>query len=179
MLTEWFFLAFALWARLWGHEDCLQANVRILVQYDVLFSRIPLVGDVQAAWSPLLRCAGARGNYLLRVVRLEKECHFTEGHNRGLRARHHNKAVVHGRHVHEKCNAHRPASTLGKLGKLPRSDHGARHPDVAALIVQMMRGSRCSSYAGGCGDSGEGFVSGGLFWENTRQRSAFSRPRAR
>ena len=68
-----------------GHEDYVQAHLtRTLAQHDVLLSRIPLVEDVQSAWSLLLHCAGARANYLLRVVRPDLVHRFAAGHNQGL-----------------------------------------------------------------------------------------------
>ena len=57
---------------------------RTLAQHDVLLSRIPLVEDVQSAWSLLLHCVGARANYLLRVVRPDLVRRFAGGHNQGL-----------------------------------------------------------------------------------------------
>ena len=47
-----------------------------LADHDALLSRIPLVADG-------LFCAGARANYMLRVVRPELVHDFAEGHNAG------------------------------------------------------------------------------------------------
>ena len=55
-----------------------------LANHDTLFSRIPLLADVQSAWALLLHCAGARANYMLRMVRPELVHDFVEGHNAGL-----------------------------------------------------------------------------------------------
>ena len=68
-----------------GHVDYVQTQLtQKLAEHDVLLQRIPLVTDVQSAWSLLLHCAGGRANYLLRVVRPELVGRFALGHNEGL-----------------------------------------------------------------------------------------------
>ena len=68
-----------------GHLDYVQTQLtQKLAEHDVLLQRIPLVTDVQSAWSLLLHCAGGRANYLLRVVRPELVGRFALGPNEGL-----------------------------------------------------------------------------------------------
>ena len=50
-----------------GHVDFVEAQLtKKLVEHNVFLQRIPLLADVQSAWSLLLHCAGGRANYLLR-----------------------------------------------------------------------------------------------------------------
>ena len=68
-----------------GHVDCVQTQLtQKLAEHDVLLQRIPLVTDVQSAWSLLLHCAGGRANCSLRVVRPELVGRFGLGHNEGF-----------------------------------------------------------------------------------------------
>ena len=53
-----------------GHRDFISAQLQQKMQnHRILLERIPAVTDVQSAWSLLPRCASARANYILRVVR--------------------------------------------------------------------------------------------------------------
>ena len=68
-----------------GHVDYVEAQLtKKLAEHSVFLQRIPLLADVQSAWSLLLHCAGGRANYLLRVVRPELVETFAAGHNAGL-----------------------------------------------------------------------------------------------
>ena len=80
-----------------------------LVEHDMLLQHIPLVTDVQSAWSLLLHCAGGRANYLLRVVRPELVGRFALGHN----------FEGDGRSRASQCNSDQRISILG-VGGQPR-----------------------------------------------------------
>ena len=68
-----------------GHVDYVQTQLtQKLAEHNVFLQRIPLVADVQSAWSLLLHCAGERANDLLRVVRPELVGKFALGHSEGL-----------------------------------------------------------------------------------------------
>ena len=68
-----------------GDVDFVEAQLtKKLAEHTVFLERIPLLADVQSAWSLLLHCAGGRANYLLRVVRPELVETFAAGHNAGL-----------------------------------------------------------------------------------------------
>ena len=111
---------------------------------------------MQSAWSLLVHCAGARANYLLRVIRPELVRTFAEGHNRGLW-----NCLNHILSIDSQVD-----ETVQDIGSLPLSMGGlglrsatrtsqpafwaswadcpamirARHPDVAALILLRMQG---------------------------------------
>ena len=68
-----------------GHPDFVRAQlVETTRRHQTLLDRIPAVRDVQSAWALLLHCAGARANYLLRIVRPDLVRSFAERHDRGL-----------------------------------------------------------------------------------------------
>ena len=138
-----------------GHDDNVHLT-RTLAQHDVLLSRIPLVEDVQSAWSLLLHCAGARANFLLRVVRPDLVHRFATGHNQGLWNCLSRILSIDFRHI--AIDAHVPAGILGKLGRLPRHDQGKTSrcgsPDFAAWFGRF-------SHVAGCRVSGEKFAWGG------------------
>ena len=54
------------------------------LKHQLLLQRIPLVQDLQSAWLILLRCAAARANFLLRVVRPDAVAQFAQDHDREL-----------------------------------------------------------------------------------------------
>ena len=140
-----------------GHADYVQEQLNLtLGKHNVLLSRIPLIEDVQSAWSLSVHCAGARANYLLRVVRPKLVRTFAEGHNRILW-----NCLNHILSIDSQVD-----ETVQDLGSLPLSMGGlglrsatrtsqpafwaswadclamirARHPDVAALILLRMQG---------------------------------------
>ena len=65
-----------------GHVDFVDAQLtNKLAEHNVFLQRIPLLADVQSAWSILLHCAGGRENYMFRVVRPELVETFAAGHS--------------------------------------------------------------------------------------------------
>ena len=73
------------WALLWGHTEFIKAQLEMLTaEHQTLFHRIPLIEDVQSAWSILVHRAAARANYVASVVELLTARQFCERHDIGL-----------------------------------------------------------------------------------------------
>ena len=140
-----------------GHADYVQEQLNLtLGKHHVLLSRIPLIEDVQSAWSLLVHCAGTRANYLLRVIRPELVHTFAEGHNRGLwNCLHHILSIdsqvdetvrdigslplfMGGLGLRSATRTSQPAFWASWADCLTMI--GTRHPDVAALILLRMQG---------------------------------------
>ena len=52
-----------------GHTEFITAQLEMFTaEHETLLDRIPLIEDVQSAWSILVHCAAARANYVARVV---------------------------------------------------------------------------------------------------------------
>ena len=68
-----------------GRAEFVHAQLnQNLADHETLLSRIPLLADVQSAWALLLHCAGARAQYMLRMVKPELVHDFAVCHNAGL-----------------------------------------------------------------------------------------------
>ena len=68
-----------------GHEDFVAAHLhRVLRKHQTLLERIPVLQDIQSAWTLLLHSASSRANYQLRVVRPELTEQFAAGHDDGV-----------------------------------------------------------------------------------------------
>ena len=68
-----------------GHEDFVAAHLhRVLRKHQTLLERIPVLQDIQSAWTLLLHSASSRANYQLRVVRPELTELFAAGHDDGI-----------------------------------------------------------------------------------------------
>ena len=68
-----------------GHSEYIRAQLEMLsVEHQTLLDRIPLIEDVQSAWSILVHCAAARANYVARVVEPMTARQFCERHDVGL-----------------------------------------------------------------------------------------------
>ena len=68
-----------------GHPASVQRFLNsISEEHQTSLKRIPLVGDVQAAWLLLVHCAGARANKSLRCVDLEAVEPFARGHDQDM-----------------------------------------------------------------------------------------------
>ena len=55
-----------------------------VTEHQTLLDRIPLLPDLQSAWSLLLHCASAKANYLLRVVEPDAVAEFARAHDQGI-----------------------------------------------------------------------------------------------
>ena len=140
-----------------GRAEFVHAQLnQKLADHDTLLSRIPLVADVQSAWALLLHCAGARANFMLRVVRPELVHDFAEGHIAGLwrcLARIIPTSV--GADGTAKATASLPLAMGGMgLRDASRTSQPAfwaswadclsmvndRHPDVATMMVRQLSG---------------------------------------
>ena len=52
-----------------GRTEFIKAQLEMLAaEHQTLFDRIPLIENVQSAWSILVHCAAARANFVARVV---------------------------------------------------------------------------------------------------------------
>ena len=68
-----------------GTRDFVAAHLhRVLGKHLTLLERIPLLQDIQMAWTLLLHSASSRANYRLRVVRPELTEQFAAGHDDGV-----------------------------------------------------------------------------------------------
>ena len=68
-----------------GHEDFVAAHLqRVLRKHQTLLERVPVLQDIQSAWTLLLHSASSRANYQLRVVRPELTELFAAGHDDGI-----------------------------------------------------------------------------------------------
>ena len=130
-----------------GHPAHVQRFLNsISEEHQTLLRRIPLVGDVQAAWLLVVHCAGARTNYTLRCVDPEAVEPFARRHDQDmlqclssiLRA----NLPVWDMETKDTATLpmslgglgrtpHQQVSPLGKLGRLIHE----RHPAVAAALV--------------------------------------------
>ena len=68
-------------SRFWAHRWLLE---KVQAKQQVLLDAIPKVPKVQSAWLLLLHCASARANYQFRVVRPGLVESFAESHDQGL-----------------------------------------------------------------------------------------------
>ena len=63
-----------------GHEDFVAGHLhRVLRTHQTLLERIPVLQDVQSAWTLLPHSASNRANYQLSVVRPELTEQFAAG----------------------------------------------------------------------------------------------------
>ena len=68
-----------------GHPEFVRRQLETVSQeHQTLLSRISHVQDTQCAWLLLVHCAGARANYLLRVMHPEAVEEFARRHDAGL-----------------------------------------------------------------------------------------------
>ena len=68
-----------------GHPAYVEAQLETLaVEHQDFLDRIPLLTDLQCAWSLLLHCASARATYYIRAVRPECSSRFARRHDEGL-----------------------------------------------------------------------------------------------
>ena len=68
-----------------GHPAYVEAQLETLaVEHQDFLDRIPLLPDLQCAWSLLLHCASARATYYIRAVRPECSFRFARRHDEGL-----------------------------------------------------------------------------------------------
>ena len=68
-----------------GHTEFIEAQLEMLTaEHQTLLHRIPLIEDVQSAWSILVHCAAARANHVARVVEPLTARQFCERHDIGL-----------------------------------------------------------------------------------------------
>ena len=68
-----------------GHIEFIQAQLEMLTaEHQTLLHRVPLIEDVQFAWSILVHCAAARANHVARVLEPLTARQFCERHDIGL-----------------------------------------------------------------------------------------------
>ena len=141
-----------------GHDDYVRRLLeKVQAKQQVLLDVIPKVPDVQSAWLLLLRCASARANYQLRVIiRPGLVESFAESHDQGLwrclcailevpvdtcdgdQSYGHIASVI-GWPWFKERRAYEGGHLLGQLGRCSAMIQ-ARHPAVAALMVQHLEG---------------------------------------
>ena len=140
-----------------GRAEFVHAQLnQKLADHDTLLSRIPLLADVQSAWALLLHRAGARANYMLRMVRPELVHDFAEGHNAGLwrclariiptsvvadgaaKATASLLLAMGGMGLRDASRTSQPAFWASRADCLSMVHN--RHPDVAKMMVRQLSG---------------------------------------
>ena len=152
-----------------GHPEYV---VRELAQkaeeQSLLFERIPLVEDVQAAWFLLTFCAATRANFWLRTVLREFTRGYAEVHDRSVTSC--LEQILHARHPPAYLGVGFHALTLGGLGvggasrTCDAANWGSwadclemvknRHPHIAHAILRGLA-SRSPGYWSAVQESGD------------------------